>query len=68
MNYSMRTHVLKKLEEFKKNKITILTTQSMDEAERVGNKFVIMTKGKLILFDSLKLFKRSIHNHYTIAI
>jgi len=48
------------LENFKKDRIIILTTHNMDEAEILGNRIGIMQKGSLVAFGSPKELKSSL--------
>src|SRR6478736_6317417 len=42
-----RRHVWKFIEKFKKNRVIILTTHSMEEADVLGDQIVIMSKGRI---------------------
>jgi len=47
MDSSARRHIWEMLKKYKKDKIIILTTHYMDEADYIGDRIAIMSEGKL---------------------
>lgn len=54
--------------DMKKNKIVIMTTHSMDEAENLSDRVVIMSKGKLRAEGTPALLKATYSTEYTLQI
>lgn len=52
MDTSARRHIWEMLQKYKRDKIVVLTTHFMDEADVLGDRIAIMGAGKLICLGS----------------
>lgn len=68
MDLSSRRHMWNVLKEYKKNRIIVLTTHYMDEADILGDRIGIMAKGKMTCLGSSIFLKNKFGTGYNLSI
>lgn len=68
MDTSARRHIWDILKKYKQNKIVVLTTHFMDEADYLGDRIGIMGEGKLLCCGSSIYLKNKFGIGYTLTI
>lgn len=63
-----RRHVWSFIEKFKRGRVIVLTTHSMEEADVLGDRVCIMSKGRLIAIDNSIALKNKFGEGYRISV
>jgi len=68
MDSYMKDLVIKAIEKRKFGKYIFLSTNCMEEAEKLGNKFLVLKDGKFQLYEEFQSFNKEMHLNYNISI
>ena len=68
MDLTARRQMWNILKEYKKNRIIVLTTHYMDEADILGDRIGIMAKGKMTCLGSSNFLKNKFGSGYNLSV
>jgi len=68
LDLNARRHIWTMLKEYKKDRIILLTTHYMDEADILGDRVGVMTKGKIAALGSTLFLKKKFGCGYNLTL